>query len=146
MQRAFEAAEAGALKGEVPVGAVLIHVPSDTCLAVAHNAGRLMPDPTAHAEIQVIREGAIRLGTPVLEACDLYVTLEPCAMCTGAISLARMRRLIFGAYNPKGGGVVHGGRFFECTTCCHAPQVIGGVMEQCSGQLLRSFFDTKRQK
>jgi tRNA(Arg) A34 adenosine deaminase TadA len=131
-------------EGEVPVGAVVVK--DGKIVGRGKNGPVSGNDPTAHAEIQVIREGAIRLGTPVLEACDLYVTLEPCAMCTGAISLARMRRLIFGAYNPKGGGVVHGGRFFECTTCCHAPQVIGGVMEQRSGQLLRSFFDTKRQK
>ena len=145
MAEALAQAEAAAAIGEVPVGAVLVDGASGAVLARAHNLVERNADPTAHAEMLAIRQAAAELGAPRLEAAELYVTLEPCPMCATAISFARIRRLIFGAYDPKGGGVDHGPRIFEQPTCHHRPEVIGGVREQASGALLRAFFKARRQ-
>lgn len=128
--------------GEVPVGAVVVR--NGTVLARAHNLVETTHDPTAHAEILAVRAAAKVLGTPRLVDCDLYVTLEPCAMCAQALSLARIRRLYFGAYDPKGGGVEHGARVFERETCHHRPEVYGGVCESEAADLLRRFFGERR--
>ncbi len=144
MRMALEEARAAAARGEVPVGAVLVESGDERLLARAGNQVEASRDPTAHAEILVLRDGAARLGTPRLTTCDLYVTLEPCAMCAQAIALARIRRLIFGAYDPKGGAVEHGARIFAQTTCHHRPQVIGGVWEVEAGAMLRAFFQARR--
>ena len=143
MRAALDVARAGAAAGEVPVGALLL-APGGGELARAHNRVEADADPTAHAEILVLRAGAARLGTPRLVGCDLYVTLEPCAMCAAALALARVRRVVFGAYDPKGGGVVHGARVFERPTCHHRPEVVGGVAERACGALLRDFFAGRR--
>lgn len=143
MDLALQEAAAAAQRGEVPVGAVLVHSTKGV-LVQAGNQVEELCDPTAHAEMLVLRAGAEQLGEARLTECDLYVTLEPCAMCAGAISLARIRRLIFAAYDPKGGGVEHGGRLYQQPTCHHAPEVMGGVDEQRASQLLKDFFRTKR--
>ena len=129
--------------GEVPVGAVVTG-PDGTVLAVAHNRVEAPPDPSGHAEILALRAAALKLGTPRLVGCDLFVTLEPCAMCAQAIAHARIRRLVFGAYDPKGGGVEHGARIFSQPTCHHRPEVVGGVEEQAAAELLRRFFAERR--
>lgn len=113
-------------------------------VAKAHNRPRALKDPTAHAEILAIRAACTALGTERLTDCDLYVTLEPCPMCAGAISFARIRRLYFGAYDPKGGGVEHGPRVFNQPTCHHAPEVYGGFREAEAAALLRGFFQARR--
>ena len=128
--------------GEVPVGAVVVQ--GGQILARAHNRVETDRDPTAHAEILAIRAAAKALGTPRLVDCDLYVTLEPCAMCAQAVSLARIRRLYFAAYDPKGGGVEHGARVFDRPTCHHRPEVYGGVGEAEAAALLRRFFGERR--
>ncbi|MEM8812654.1 MAG: nucleoside deaminase [Pseudomonadota bacterium] len=142
MDVALAIAREAADVGEVPVGAVLVR--QGTIIAKAHNAPRALLDPTAHAEILVIREGARLVGSERLEDCDLYVTLEPCAMCAAAISLARIRRLYYGARDPKGGAVESGPRFFNQPTCHHAPDVYGGIGEDAAADLLRSFFAKRR--
>lgn len=144
MTRALAAAREAAAAGEVPVGAVVVHAPSGRVLAVAGNRVEADTDPTAHAEILAIRQAARLLGEPRLVDCDLYVTLEPCAMCAQAIAHARLRRLVFAAYDPKGGGVEHGARVFGQRTCHHRPEVVGGVEESAAGALLREFFATRR--
>ena len=144
MIQALAEARTAAARGEVPVGAVLVDARDGRPLARAGNRVEADHDPTAHAEMLVLRAGAARLGTPRLTACDLYVTLEPCAMCAQAIALARVRRLVFGAYDPKGGGVDHGARVFDQPTCHHRPEVIGGVREAEAGDLLRTFFQARR--
>lgn len=143
MQIARAEAEAAGRRGEVPVGAVLVDA-GGRVLARSGNRTEEMRDPTAHAEMLVIRAAAAQLGAPRLPDCDLYVTLEPCAMCAAAISFARIRRLCFGAYDPKGGAVEHGPRFFAQPTCHHTPEVIGGVDERESGALLKEFFQRLR--
>ncbi len=143
MQRALAEAEAAAARGEVPVGAVLLD-PAGVPLAAAGNRVEELSDPTAHAELLAIREAARRLGTPRLVACDLYVTLEPCPMCAQAISFARLRRLYYGAPDPKGGGVAHGPRIFASASCHHAPEVYGGIGERQAAALLRAFFRARR--
>ncbi len=143
MTSALQQARAAAAAGEVPVGAVLTG-PDGAILATAHNQVETGHDPTAHAEIMVIRAAAKALGTPRLAGCDLYVTLEPCAMCAQAISLARIRRLYFGAYDPKGGGVEHGARVFSHPTCHHAPEVYGGLQEAEAAEMLKRFFAERR--
>ncbi len=143
MALALQEADAAAQRGEVPVGAVLVNK-SGFIMAQAGNRSEEMNDPTAHAEILVIREAARQRGEPRLPDCDLYVTLEPCAMCAAAISFARLRKVVFGAYDPKGGAVDHGPRFFNQPTCHHAPEVIGGVEEKRCGALLKAFFEGKR--
>ena len=144
MLAALEQARQAALAGEVPVGAVLTG-PDGAILAAAHNLVETARDPTAHAEVLAIRAAAAALGSPRLVDCDLYVTLEPCAMCAQAISLARIRRLYFGAYDPKGGGVEHGARVFSHPTCHHAPEVYGGLHEGQAAALLRRFFESRRR-
>ncbi len=139
---AFAAARRAAEAGEVPVGAVVVR--DGTVLAVAHNRPRALRDPTAHAEILAIRAACRAIGDERLVGCDLYVTLEPCPMCAGAISFARIRRLYFGAPDPKGGGVEHGPRVFDQTTCHHAPEVYGGFREREAARLLRAFFSARR--
>src|ERR1700731_4659071 len=135
MTRAFAEAEAAAARGEVPVGAVLIAA-DGSVIAAAGNRIEADRDPTAHAEMLVLRAGAARLGAKHLADCDLYVTLEPCAMCAAAIGLARLRRLYFGAYDPKSGAVEHGPRLFEQPTTHHQPQISGGIEERGAAQLL----------
>ena len=139
---AFDAARRAARAGEVPVGAVVVR--DGTVLAVAHNQPRALGDPTAHAEILAIRTACAALGDERLIGCDLYVTLEPCPMCAGAISLARIRRLYYCSGDPKGGGVEHGPRVFNQPTCHHAPEVYGGFREGEAAALLRAFFSERR--
>jgi tRNA(adenine34) deaminase len=129
--------------GEVPVGAVVVAADGEV-LASAGNRTLSLRDPTAHAELLAIRAACAKLGSERLTACDLYVTLEPCAMCAAAISFARIRRLYFGASDPKGGAVEHGPRLFSQPTCHHAPEVVGGLDESRAASLLREFFAGKR--
>lgn len=143
MSLALAEAEAAAARGEVPVGAVIVAA-DGTVLASAGNRTREGNDPTAHAEILAIRAAAARLESERLTGCDLYVTLEPCAMCAGAISFARIRRLYFGASDEKGGAVENGVRFFADPTCHHAPEVYGGIDEVRAAELLKSFFAMRR--
>ena len=143
MVLALDEARQAATRGEVPVGAVIVG-PDGRALASTGNRIEELTDPTAHAEVLAIREAAANLQSPRLIDCDLYVTLEPCAMCAQAISLARVRRLVFAAYDPKGGGVEHGARVFSHTTCHYAPEVVGGVMESDAAQMLKQFFKARR--
>ena len=142
MRRALELAAEAAAEGEVPVGAVVTR--KGDILAEARNAMRGSLDPTAHAEIVAIRAAAERLGQSRLDGCTLWVTLEPCAMCAAAIALARVSELRFGAEDPKGGAVVHGPRIFAQPTCHHRPDVLGGIGESESAELLRTFFAERR--
>ncbi len=144
MSRAFQEAKAAAARGEVPVGAVVVATADGTILSAAGNRTEADADPTAHAEILALRQACAARGDARLPDCDLYVTLEPCPMCAGAISHARIRRLIFAAYDPKGGGVEHGARVFERKTCHHAPEVVGGVRESEASALLKAFFAARR--
>ena len=141
---ALQEAKAAAARGEVPVGAVLVSADDDV-LAKAGNRIVEMHDPAAHAEMLVLREGARRLGNERLIGTTLYVTLEPCAMCAGAISLARVARLVYAASDPKGGAIEHGPRFFEQPTCHHRPVVTRGGDPVGSGTLLREFFGARRR-
>jgi len=143
MEMALEQAGRAEARGEVPVGAVLVDA-AGKVLAAAGNEVEARHDPTAHAEMLVLRAAAALRQAPRLEDCDLYVTLEPCAMCAAAISFARLRRLYYGAYDPKGGAVEHGPRFFAQPTCHHKPEVYGGIDEQGAAALLKNFFATKR--
>ena len=143
MAIAIAEAEAAAKRGEVPVGASIVS-PSGEILARAGNRTLELKDPTAHAEMLVLRQAATRLGSERLTDCDLYVTLEPCAMCAGAISHARIRRVYFGADDPKMGAIEHGPRFFTQATCHHAPEVYGGIGGQRAETLLRDFFKNRR--
>lgn len=140
---AFHEAREAAAAGEVPVGAVLMR--DAAVIASAGNRVLRDQDPTAHAEMLVLRAGARILGSERLIGCDLYVTLEPCAMCAGALSLARIRRLYYAADDPKGGAIDHGARFFSQPTCHHAPDVYGGLRASESAALLRDFFQARRQ-
>ena len=142
MMRALEAAREAAATGEVPVGAVVVL--GDKVIAVAANATRCPPDPTGHAEIRALRMAAEALGQDRLTGCDLYVTLEPCAMCAGAISHARIARLYYAASDPKGGAVEHGARVFEQDQCLHRPEVYSGMGEAEAAELLRGFFKARR--
>jgi tRNA(adenine34) deaminase len=144
MDQALAQARAAAARQEVPVGAVVLG-PDGTILATAGNRTEADSDPTAHAEILALRAAAALLDSPRLPDCDLVVTLEPCPMCAHAISLFRIRRLIFGAYDPKGGGVEHGARVLDASSCHHRPDIVGGVRETESAALLRDFFRAKRQ-
>ena len=144
MSLALAEAEAAAAAGEVPVGAVLVEGAAGRILASARNRVEEWGDPTAHAELIAIRDGAQALGAKRLTEADLYVTLEPCPMCASAIGFARLRRLYFGAYDPKGGGVEHGARIFAQPTCHHRPEVVGGVEERRAAALLRAFFKERR--
>lgn len=142
MDLALDQARAAAARGEVPVGAVLVL--DGEVIASGANETLAAKDPTAHAEMVVLRAGAAALGSERLTACDLYVTLEPCAMCAGAISIARVRRLYYGAADPKGGGVVHGARVFSQATCHHRPEIYDGIAEGEARSLLQSFFAARR--
>ena len=142
MRRALDMAREAAEAGEVPVGAVVTL--GDEIVAECRNAMRTAADPTAHAEIQAIRSAAAKLGTPRLDECTIWVSLEPCAMCAAAISLARIKAVRFGAEDPKGGGVVHGARIFAQPTCHHRPDVLSGIGEEESAELLRAFFAERR--
>lgn len=142
MQAALAQAEAAADRGEVPVGCVIVR--GTEIIAAAGNRVEEWADPTAHAELLAIRVATARLGEPRLVDCDLYVTLEPCPMCAAAISFARLRRVYFGAYDPKGGGVEHGPRIFDHPTCHHRPEVYGGIRESEAADLLRGFFRARR--
>src|SRR5689334_13281106 len=143
MALALAEAETSAALGEVPVGAVLVDRGGNV-LAAAGNRVETSHDPTAHAEMLVLRAGAALLGAPRLVECDVYVTLEPCAMCAAAIGLARLRRLYFGAYDPKGGAVEHGPRIFAQPTTHHRPEIYGGIEERRAAELLRIFFRQRR--
>lgn len=143
MKLALDEAGRASERGEVPVGAVLVTAQGELA-ASAGNRVEELSDPTAHAELLAIREAAVKAGSPRLGDCDLFVTLEPCAMCAQAISLARIRRLVFAAYDPKGGGVEHGARVFSHATCHHAPEVIGGLMESEASLMLKDFFKARR--
>ena len=143
MEMALEEAEKAAIQGEVPVGAVLVSAGGEV-LVRARNAMLALKDPTAHAEILAIRDACAKLGSERLPGCDLYVTLEPCAMCAAAISFSRIRRLYFGAPDEKGGAVDHGVRFFSSPACHHSPEIYGGIDEGRSAQLLREFFRKRR--
>lgn len=144
MRSAFKMAKIGLDAGCVPVGAVVVY--QKKLIGSAHNAFKneaiTLPDVLLHAELIAMAEACKTLQTDRLDACDLYVTLEPCSMCASAITLMRIRRVIFGAYDPKGGGVIHGGRIFDHSF--HVPEVIGGVMEEACGALLQQFFRQKR--
>lgn len=142
MQQALAEARAAALRGEVPVGAVIVK--DGIVIAAAGNRVEELADPTAHAEMLAIRAAAGALGSPRLEGCDLYVSLEPCAMCAAAISFTRLRRVVFGAYDPKGGGITHGARVYDRITCHHRPEVIGGLCETEAAGLLKAFFRERR--
>jgi len=139
---AMEEARQASLRGEVPVGAVLAE--GDTIVAKAGNRTRALSDPTAHAEMLVIREAAAMYHAERLSGMDLYVTLEPCTMCAGAISFARLRRLYFGATDEKGGAVISGTRFFASSTCHHAPDIYAGIRDAEASALLREFFRARR--
>ncbi|MGA0598484.1 nucleoside deaminase [Enterovirga sp. CN4-39] len=142
MAEAIDLARHAGSLGEVPVGAVVVK--DGEVIARGHNRPRAAHDPTAHAEIVALREAASALGDERLSGCDLYVTLEPCTMCAGAISFARIRRLYYGAADPKGGAVESGVRFFDAPTCHHAPEVYGGIRETDAAELLRAFFSERR--
>jgi len=142
MQAALDAARAAAEAGEVPIGAVIVK--GGAIIAQAHNAPRTDHDPTAHAEIMAIRAAAKALGDERLTGCELWVTLEPCAMCAGAIAHARIARLYYAASDPKGGAVEHGARVFDQPQCLHRPEVYSGMGEAESAALLKGFFSARR--
>ena len=142
MQIALDEARAAAARGEVPVGCVIVR--EGQVIARAGNRTLADKDPTAHAELLAIRAAASKLGSERLSDCDLYVTLEPCTMCAAAMSFARIRRLYFGAGDPKGGAVEHGVRFFAAATCHHRPEVYGGINESECAALLKDFFQARR--
>lgn len=144
MSHALDAAGAALNRGEVPVGAVVVHHPSGRIVARAGNMVEARNDPTAHAEILVLRQAGLALGSTRLTECDLYVTLEPCTMCAGAIAQARIRRVYYGASDPKGGAVENGVRFFQQPTCHHRPDVYPGIDEERAAEMLRTFFQRKR--
>ncbi len=140
---ALAEAAAAAARGEVPVGAVVTDG-AGAVLAAAGNEVEARSDPTAHAEILALRAAAARFGSPRLPHCTLTVTLEPCPMCAQAASFFRVRRIVFGAYDPKGGGVEHGARIFAASSCHHVPEIVGGVRESDCAALLRDFFAARR--
>ncbi len=142
MQIAMDEARAAGARGEVPVGAVIVR--EGEVLAKAGNRTLADKDPTAHAELLAVRAAAKKLDSERLTDCDLYVTLEPCAMCAAALSFARIRRLYYGAADPKGGAVDNGVRFFSAPTCHHRPEVYGGIGESEAGELLKAFFAARR--
>ena len=142
MRLALDEARAAAAAGEVPVAAVVSR--NGEVIAAGRNRMRELNDPTAHAEMVAMRAAAAALGTPRLDGCDLWATLEPCAMCAGAMALARIGRLYFGAADPKGGAVLHGPRLFGQPTCHHAPEIYPGIGEAEAGELLRAFFRERR--
>lgn len=144
MRRALEEACRAAEKDEVPVGAVLVHRETGEIASTGHNLTIANHDPSAHAELVVIRDLCRALGRQRIPDYDLYVTLEPCTMCTAAISFARIGRVVIGAPDPKGGGVLHGAKFYEQPTCHHKPEVTHGILAQECGDVLKRFFKAKR--
>lgn len=145
MQRALELARQAAQEDEVPIGAVIVDPEEDKIIAEAYNQSEHILDATAHAELAAIQKACRKLGQNRLRGMNLYVTLEPCTMCAGAISFARINNLYFGAYDAKGGAVVSGVRFYDALTCHHRPTVQGGILEEECGQLLKDFFRNKRK-
>lgn len=146
MQAALEEAKKAERRDEVPIGAVLVDTQTGNIVAAHGNRTRAMNDPTAHAEILCIRELCGFKEEQRAPGYELFVTLEPCAMCAAAISFARLDRVIFGASDPKGGGILHGGKFYEQPTCHHRPKVEHGIMADACGQILKDFFKSKRKK
>ncbi|MBI3440404.1 MAG: nucleoside deaminase [Proteobacteria bacterium] len=144
MKQALTEAKAAGARGEVPVGAIVVDSITRQVIAVAGNETECNHDPTAHAELLALQRACKIKGTPRLPGCDLYVTLEPCPMCATALSFARIRRLYFGAYDPKSGGVDHGPKIFSHAACHHQPEVYGGIQEQECGEILKEFFRDKR--
>lgn len=144
MALAFEEAEAAGARGEVPIGAVVVEAATGRVLGRAGNEVEAANDPAAHAELLALRRAGAALGAPRLVDCDLYVTLEPCPMCASAASFARIRRIYYGASDPKGGGVDHGARVFEQATCHHKPEIYAGFQERRASELLKSFFRARR--
>ena len=144
MTHALSKAKDGFKQGEVPVGCVIVVRATGEILSAATNRTETDKDPSAHAEVLAIREACRKRGDVRLPDCDLYVTLEPCTMCAAAISFARIQNLYFGAYDPKGGGVDHGARFYQQATCHHRPEVFGGMNEEECAQLLKKFFQARR--
>lgn len=145
MKAALEEAKRAALRDEVPIGAVITDA-GGNIVAKAGNRTRELNDPTAHAEILTIRDVCAQVKAQRIPDHDLYVTLEPCTMCAAAISFARIRRVIIGAPDPKGGGILHGAKFYEQSTCHHRPEIISSILENDCGQILRDFFKQKRKK
>lgn len=145
MKAAMEEANAAAARDEVPIGAVIVDPSQNKIIARAGNMTRELNDPSAHAEMLAIRDACKIMGAQRIPELDLYVTLEPCAMCAAAISFARIRNIVFGASDPKGGGILHGGKFYEQPTCHHKPNVQHGIMMQECGDVLRTFFRSKRR-
>ncbi len=145
MQLALKEAQRAYERDEVPVGAVIVDGANGKIIASAGNMVKENKSALAHAEILVIQEASQKLGSAYLSNCDIYVTLEPCSMCASAISLARLRRLYFGAYDPKSGGTEHGACIFNHDTCHHKPEIYGGICEQACSELLSQFFQEKRQ-
>ena len=146
MRQALVEAQAASARGEVPVGAVLVDPASGEAIARTGNAPIGICDPTAHAEILALRDGAYKTGNYRLSGLTLYVTLEPCAMCAGAISNARIGRVVYGASDPKGGAVESGVRFFDSPSCHHRPEITGGVLADKSSAMLKAFFKARRKK
>jgi tRNA(Arg) A34 adenosine deaminase TadA len=144
MAMALAEAKVAAERGEVPVGCVIVDSASGREVARAGNRMREMADPTAHAEMLALRAAALKLGSERLSSCDLYVTLEPCAMCAAAMSFARLRRIYFAAPDPKGGAVEHNIHFFRQRSCFHRPEVYGGIAEVEASRLLKEFFQSRR--
>lgn len=144
MKAALAEASAAAARGEVPVGAVIVDSTTGEVIAASGNETEQTNDPTAHAELLALRRACAIKKAPRLPDCDLYVTLEPCPMCATAISFARIRRVYFGAYDPKSGGVEHGPKIFSHATCHHKPEVYGGIDERECGDILKDFFKDKR--
>ena len=144
MDQALDQARAAAGRGEVPVGAVIVDGASGAILAAQGNRVLELKDPSAHAEMLVIRQAAGKIANERLDGCDIYVTLEPCPMCAQAISFARLRRLYYGAADPKGGGVAHGPRIFSQPTCHHRPEILDDISAREAGNILRDFFKDRR--
>lgn len=145
MEAAILQAELAYKNNEVPIGAVIVHSGSQSVLAASHNQMKEQSNPLAHAEILAINGALHTLGTSYLEECDIYVTLEPCPMCAQAIAFARLRRLYFAAYDPKSGGVEHGARIFNASSCHHTLEIYGGIKEEEAGALLQQFFRERRK-
>ena len=144
MQAALEEAKAAAARDEVPIGGVLVDPQTGDIIAEAGNRTREMNDPSAHTEMLLIRAACKMTGAQRIPQFDMYVTLEPCTMCAAAISFARIRRLVIGTPDPKGGGILHGAKFYDQPTCHHRPEVVSGILADDCGDILREFFKTKR--
>ena len=144
MGLALKAAKDAALRGEVPIGAVVVQAGKDEPIAVEGNRTIELHDPSAHAEILALRKAGHILGNARLTDCDLYVSLEPCPMCAGAISIARIRRLYYAAHDEKGGGVESGARVYHAASCHHAPEIYGGIQEKAAEKILKDFFQKRR--